>query len=72
MKHTFESTEELQREFLIWRGIDPGNECKDCGGTGVKTYPDTTMGRGGIGGQTITSGRCNNCGGSGDVTYKWK
>lgn len=40
-------------------------ECPKCYGEGDVGYSDTTMGRGGAGGQIITAGPCNKCKGYG-------
>lgn len=56
--------EDEYARMLEWRGIDPGDECKNCGGAGVTTYGSTATWRGGVGGQTITTGVCDKCWGS--------
>jgi hypothetical protein len=39
--------------------------CETCHGDGEVVYPDTTLGRGGFGGQQITAGPCRACNGTG-------
>lgn len=60
-------------EFLTWmhdyRGVEV--PCRACGGSGVRTYGSTSTWRGGVGGQTITSGVCDKCWGSGDAQHIW-
>lgn len=41
--------------------------CDACGGIGRRTYPCTSVWRGGAGGQTLTSGICDKCWGTGDL-----
>lgn len=61
-----EEWRELLPEYLLnWRNVALGDECYRCGGSGVRSYPNTTMWRGGYGGQAITSGVCDGCWGSG-------
>ena len=62
--YTFTS-EQLLNYCLEWRGIEPGDECKTCGGSGSRAYGSTSTWRGGAGGQTITGGVCDKCWGSG-------
>ena len=40
---------------------DIAGRCKRCDGTGIAVYGDTTMGRGGYGGQMMTSAVCPEC-----------
>lgn len=60
----------LQEYLLNWRGVALGEECYACGGSGVRSYPNTTMWRGGYGGQATTSGVCDGCWGSGGGVSK--
>ena len=57
--------------LLEWRGIEPGNACQTCSGSGKRTYANTTTWRGGIGGQAMTTDVCDRCWGSGDKTWTW-
>ena len=54
-----------------YRGIEEGDACSDCGGTGIKTYGSTATWHGGIGGQMMTSGICDRCWGSGSKSKPW-
>ena len=65
------TVEELHVECLLWRGIEPGTECKACGGAGTRVYPDTSTWRGGAGGQMIIGGVCDKCWGSGVEGQRW-
>jgi hypothetical protein len=38
-------------DFLNWRGIEKGNECDSCGGSGIRVYSSTATWKGGIGGR---------------------
>lgn len=58
-------------EFLGWRGITPGDECQECGGTGWITYGSRATYWGGIGGAAMTPGVCNKCWGSGSRSIIW-
>lgn len=60
-----------QERRLEWRCIEPGNECKTCGGSGVRLYGATSTWRGGYGGQELSHDVCDQCWGSGDATNKW-
>jgi RecJ-like exonuclease len=59
----------MYMRMLEWRGIDPVYNddvvCPACGGSGVKSYTNTTTWHGGIGGQQCTSDVCDDCWGSG-------
>jgi len=68
--HTY-TTEEFIEQCLLWRGIDPGYECKACGGSGTRAYGSTSTWRGGAGGQMITSDVCDRCWGSGQEGRPW-
>lgn len=57
--------------LMDWRGLEPGYECRKCGGAGVRAYGDTATWRGGIGGQMITSDVCDGCWGSGSASCRW-
>ena len=53
-------------EYLLqWRGIEPGEECPQCSGSGYRVYGSTATWRGGVGGQTMTADVCDKCWGSG-------
>lgn len=65
------TSEEFRIQCLYWRGIEPGCECKECGGSGTKAYGSTATWRGGVGGQTITSDVCDKCWGSGESDRPW-
>ena len=65
----FKSTEDFYLVVASLRGVD--TPCKECAGLGVKTYGSTATWRGGIGGQSLTSGVCDKCWGSGDEHRKW-
>lgn len=61
-------------EMLRWRDID--RQCGDapcpaCGGSGIKSYSDTTTWRGGFGGQAFTNDVCDKCWGSGNNNKPW-
>lgn len=56
---------------LSWRGLDRETCCRTCGGTGSRAYPSTALWRGGIGGQSFTTGVCDACWGSGDRCQPW-
>lgn len=45
-------------------------KCTTCDGSGMRVYPDTTRGRGGVGGQMISDGTCDACNGSGTERYR--
>ena len=47
------------------RELTPPDICPKCDGDGQRAYGDTTCGRGGAGGQTITVAACNDCRGLG-------
>ncbi len=54
--------------FELWLASrDSPRKCPDCDGEGQRGYGDTTMGRGGAGGQMITVGMCHRCRGLGHV-----
>jgi hypothetical protein len=59
-------------DFYKWlwevRGIT--TPCKQCSGTGVRAYANTTTWIGGIGGQMVTKGVCDVCWGTGDENEK--
>ncbi|EHP94848.1 hypothetical protein MetexDRAFT_0193 [Methylorubrum extorquens DSM 13060] len=63
--------EGLHRACLDWRGIDPDEACKECGGSGIKVYGDTSTWRGGVGGQSLTQDVCDHCWGSGNRLQPW-
>jgi len=66
-------SEEIYRRFLGWRDIDPDKDkpCGRCGGSGRRTYPNTTTWIGGIGGQMVTVDVCDHCWGSGIQDRPW-
>jgi hypothetical protein len=58
--------------MLRWRNIESEEDaCIGCGGSGVKTYANTTTWRGGMGGQALTSDVCDKCWGSGNKHRPW-
>jgi len=63
---------EVQERILRWRNIEPNDTiCKDCNGSGVKTYGNTSTWRGGLGGAAMTNDVCDKCWGSGVENRKW-
>lgn len=58
--------EELRCRMLDWRGIQSGDECRTCDGSGRRIYGSSATWRGGMGGQMITCDVCDTCWGSGD------
>lgn len=71
MTHPKIDLEELRRLMLDWRDIQPGVECAECGGSGIKTYGSTATWRGGAGGAAITTDVCDHCWGSGNRYKPW-
>ncbi len=65
----FKNSEDFYLEVASLRGVD--EPCKECAGLGTKAYGSTSTWRGGVGGQTITTGPCDKCWGSGDEHRKW-
>lgn len=65
------ATPKAGENYLNWRGIEPDNVCKKCGGTGKYTYSSTATFMGGIGGQSLTVSVCDKCWGSGDEKEPW-
>lgn len=63
-----EREREVGERFLSWRGVD--DPCKTCGGTGQRSYPNTSTWLRGIGGQAITPDVCDQCWGTGDEHRK--
>lgn len=63
------SSEEIR--CLSWRGLEPGEECPECDGSGVLTYGSTATWRGGIGGAMMTTDVCDKCWGSGNKQKPW-
>lgn len=65
--------DEIYKKMLEWRNIDPRIDtvCKRCGGSGIRSYGDTSTWQNGIGGQTITSDVCDKCWGSGKENAPW-
>lgn len=63
--------DELLGIFLGWRGIEPGEACNECNGSGVTTYGSTATWRGSIGGQALTLDVCDRCWGSGSRLKPW-
>jgi DnaJ-class molecular chaperone len=61
----------LERYGSTLRYIEPEDQCRECGGSGIKTYGDTTTWRRGIGGQSMTSDVCDKCWGSGEDGKPW-
>lgn len=66
-----ELRESFYERMLSLRGLTPEEACKDCQGSGVKSYGNTSTWRGGIGGQMMTSDVCNKCWGSGNNNEPW-
>lgn len=62
----------LVEDDVLWRrGIEPDEVCDKCHGMGVRSYSNTSLWRGGIGGQAISSGICDGCWGSGNKDKPW-
>ena len=57
--------------LLSWRGLIDGEQCENCGGSGVVAYGSTATWRGGIGGAAMTNDVCDKCWGSGDKFKPW-
>ena len=53
------------KKFLEWRNLSIDEICKNCQGSGIKTYANTATWRGGIGGQQLTKDICDKCWGTG-------
>lgn len=53
------------RYMLEMRGIE--TPCAQCGGTGTRSYANSSTWRGGAGGQSITHDVCDACWGTGDA-----
>lgn len=61
--------DEMRKALRILRDVyDP---CDRCQGMGICSYSNTSTWRGGVGGQSFTSGICSDCWGSGDKTRPW-
>jgi predicted RNase H-like nuclease (RuvC/YqgF family) len=61
--------------FLMWRGIctEAGDVvCKECSGSGIKSYANTSTYHHSIGGQAITCDVCDGCWGSGKSNEPFK
>jgi len=56
---------------LSWRGIEPEDACPTCGGSGYRTYGNTSTWAGGMGGCAMTPDVCDACWGSGDISRPW-
>lgn len=54
-----------------WRGVEPHDVCLECGGSGTKSYANTSTFHYGAGGQSITLSVCDKCWGSGDRYRPW-
>lgn len=54
-----------------WRGVEPHDVCQECGGSGTKSYANTSTFHYGAGGQSITLSVCDKCWGSGDRYRPW-
>lgn len=65
-------SDDLQRRSLEWRGIEPGNECPRCTGSGVRWYSISSTWRGGMGAGSSTRDLCDSCWGSGDGTIPFR
>jgi hypothetical protein len=63
--------DELRELMLQWRAIEPGDECEECGGSGIRCYGSTATWHGGIGGSAMTNDVCDHCWGSGDRHRPW-
>lgn len=61
--------DKITADVLDIRGVQ--DACEDCGGFGVKVYPNTATWRGGIGGNALTNDVCDKCWGSGDQSRPW-
>ena len=61
---------DLRLRMLDWRGIEDGQECSKCGGSGTLAYSSTATWRGGAGGSTVTTDVCATCWGSG-TKHPW-
>lgn len=66
MSRTF-TREEVEQYCLAFRHIDTAIDivCKDCHGTGIKMYANTSTYNYGIGGSACTNDICDKCWGSG-------
>lgn len=51
--------------------VEDQDQCKDCGGSGIKTYGTTGTYRAGAGGCTPTGDVCDQCWGSGRASKAW-
>ena len=71
MTDLIQTTEDLRRICLEWRGLDDAKVCKSCGGAGIRAYGSTATWHGGIGGAAITNDVCDQCWGSGDAERPW-
>lgn len=60
-----EESEYVGEEILALARALRGNACNTCGGRGSRAYGSTATWRGGVGGQSITSGICDKCWGTG-------
>lgn len=65
-----EVRDSVGEQFLQWRGVQ-GKSCKNCGGAGSYSYPDTSTWHRGMGGQSFTMDVCDKCWGSGDSERPW-
>ena len=69
-----ERVAELEKDREEWHdpthlyGVE--HPCPKCGGLGRRSYPNTTMWRGGAGGQMLSTGICDVCWGSGEAHQK--
>lgn len=54
-----------------WRGVEPHDVCLECGGSGTKSYANTSTFHYGAGGQSITLSVCDKCWGSGNRYRPW-
>ena len=72
IKELYDYREGEYQRFLNWRNIEGKNfACKNCGGSGIKAYSNTSTWNHGCGGQMITSDVCDRCWGSGRNDLKW-
>jgi len=64
-------TEEAKYRKWMLEDRNVVNPCPACGGSGWKSYADTSTWHHDAGGQMLTSDVCDKCWGSGDVDNPW-